>query len=172
MSSSSSPPPSPAPAVPPPERPAARRSWLRLAFALGVSSALAVGLARAQGQTVLPAYRVIVHPANSASVVERKFLAHAFLKKVTVWGDGETIRPVDLLSNSPTRSRFSQEILERAIPAVRSYWQQMIFSGRGVPPPELDNDDAVIRFVSKHPGAVGYVSGSADVHTTKVLLVR
>jgi hypothetical protein len=29
-----------------------------------------------------------------------------------------------------------------------------------------------VRYVARHPGGVGYVSGTADVHVVKVLLVR
>ena len=46
------------------------------------------------------------------------------------------IRPVDLRPNAATRRLFSERMLRRSVAAVRSYWQQRIFSGRGVPPPE------------------------------------
>jgi hypothetical protein len=55
---------------------------------------------------------------------------------------------------------------------VRSYWQQRIFSGRDVPPPELDSDDAVIGFVSKYAGAVGYVSGAAKLVGVRELGIK
>jgi hypothetical protein len=148
-----------------------RRRWAALGLLLAAAFCL-LRLGRVEAQPAPPAYRVITHPANPDTSVERKFLAHAFLKKTTTWSDGEIIHPVDLLSTSPVRRRFSEEVLERPVAAVRSYWQQLIFSGRGLPPPEMDGDDAVIRYVSKHPGAVGYVSGTADVRSAKVLNVR
>jgi len=55
---------------------------------------------------------------------------------------------------------------------VRSYWQQRIFSGRGVPPPEVDSDADVVRFVLKYRGSVGYVSGRAEIGKAKVLTVN
>jgi len=118
------------------------------------------------------AYRVIVNPKNAQSAVDRRFLAQAFLKRATAWPDGEVIRPVDLPADSGVRRRFTEDVLERTVPAVKSYWQQVIFSGRGVPPPEQDSDEAVIRYVLRNPGAVGYVSAGADVHAVKVLGVR
>jgi ABC-type phosphate transport system substrate-binding protein len=142
---------------------------LTIVLALGAARGQTDAQAQAAGQ---PSYRVIVNPSNADTSVERTFLAHAFLKKATTWSDGETIHPVDQLANSAVRRQFSEEILERPVSAVRSYWQQLIFSGRGVPPPELDNDDAVVRYVSRHAGAVGYVSGGADLRGTKVLVVR
>src|SRR5690349_8299023 len=101
----------------------------------------------AQPRPSLPPYVVIVHPSNPATSVERKFLEDAFLKKVTRWQNGEVIRPVDLGPDSATRRKFTEDILNRTISAVKGYWQQRIFSGRDVPPPEVDNDDQVVRYV-------------------------
>jgi hypothetical protein len=48
----------------------------------------------------------------------------------------------------------------------------MIFSGRSLPPPELGSDDEVLRYVLAHPGAIGYVSGAANLRGAKVLAVK
>jgi hypothetical protein len=47
-----------------------------------------------------------------------------------------------------------------------------VFSGRELPPPELENDEEVVRFVAKNAGGVGYVSPAANVERVKVLTVR
>jgi ABC-type phosphate transport system substrate-binding protein len=114
-----------------------------------------------------PAYRIIVNPKNSAASVGRAFLQDAFLKKSTRWPNDVAIQPVDMRPNSPARVSFSQEVLKRPVPAVRSYWQQRIFSGRDVPPPELDSDEKVVAHVLRYEGAVGYVSGTANVGAAK-----
>ena len=119
-----------------------------------------------------PTYQIIVNPSNPTASVERKFLEDAFLKKITVWPSGDVIRPVDLAPDSTTRDRFTRDVLNRSVEAVKSYWQQRIFSGRDVPPPELDHDDDVVKFVLGHPGGVGYVSGTATVAGVKVVAVR
>ena len=140
------------------------------ATALTVAGAVFISARPRAGQA--PAFRVVVNDRNPVSSVERKFLEDAYLKKVTRWSNGELIRPVDLDPGAAARSQFSQEILRRTVAAVKSYWQQMIFSGRDVPPPEVDTDEQVIRFVVSHEGAVGYVSGGATVDGTKLLIVR
>jgi hypothetical protein len=151
--------------------PGSRRRAL-LAFALlGALPALGFAL-RARSEEAAPDFRVVVHPDHTGGAVERAFLADAFLKKVTRWPGGETIRPADLRANSPARKRFTEVVLKRSVGAVRSYWQQRIFSGRDVPPPELDSDEAVLAFVAKHPGAVGYVSGAAKVQGVRELSIR
>lgn len=144
------------------------RSIRAIALALLVRSALAL----AQASTATPPYRVIVHPLNSIASVNRDFLGDAFLKKTTRWRNGEVILPADLSSDSTVRRRFSEDVLNRSVAAVRGYWQQLIFSGRDVPPPELGSDDEMVSYVIKHTGAVGYVSSSAAVGTARVVTVK
>jgi ABC-type phosphate transport system substrate-binding protein len=144
----------------------------RLALALLLSGArLFSGLrpARAESDAGL---RVIVHASNPHTSRSREFVADAFLKKVTRWQDGEGIMPVDLKPTSATRRRFSEQLLKRSIGAVRSYWQQRIFSGRDVPPPELDSDEAVASYVAKYPGAIGYVSSASKLVGVKELSIK
>jgi ABC-type phosphate transport system substrate-binding protein len=116
-----------------------------------------------------PAFRVIVHASNPARSISSGLLADLFLKKSTRWGNGEAARPLDQRPNSAVRRAFSQNVLKRTVTAVRSYWQQRIFSGRDVPPPEVDSDESVVNYVSSNPGAVGYVSPGAKLGSTKEL---
>lgn len=111
----------------------------------------------------VPSFRVIVHPNNPLRVADRELVAEAFLKKTTRWPGGEPIRAVDLRPRDEIRRRFSESVLKRSVGAVRSYWQQRIFSGRDVPPPELDSEASVVAFVAKTAGAIGYVSGGAKL---------
>ena len=119
-----------------------------------------------------PGYRVIVNPANRATELDRQFLTDAFLKKITTWLDGEVIHPADLAPDSPVRRAFTHDVMNRSVEAVKGYWQQRIFSGRDVPPPEFETDDEVVRFVLKHEGGVGYVSTSAKIGDCRVVTVR
>jgi ABC-type phosphate transport system substrate-binding protein len=140
-----------------------------------VLSVALVGAAGAQAGLAWapPTFRVIVHPDLPYSSLERRVVADLFLKKATRWPSGEAARPVDLASESPVRQRFSDEVLGRSVAAVKSYWQQLIFAGRGVPPPELGSDEEVLSFVARHPGSIGYVSGGGGgLSGAKVLSVR
>ena len=65
--------------------------------------------------------------------------------------------------------RFSRDVLERDVASVRRYWAQQVFSGRGVPPPEVTSDAEVVKYVASHPGAIGYVAGGADLTGIKAV---
>lgn len=154
-----------------PHRPLPHRLASRR-YAASTLGALLLAVLALPGRAAAPGYRVIVHPSNPATSLDRRFVADAFLKKVTRWPNDQLIRPVDLDRDSAVRRRFSDDVLKRSVAAVASYWQQLVFSGRGVPPPELDSDDQVVRFVLRNPGAIGYVSDGAGIETAKVVQLR
>jgi len=141
---------------------------LVLVAVLGLTAALVPGRSRA-GAT---GFKVVVNVANPVATAERRFLEDAFLKRTTRWSGGTLIHPIDLTPDSPARRLFSDDVLHRSVSAVKNYWQQLIFSGRDVPPPEVETDEQVIRYIVKHPGGVGYVSASATVEGVKVLSLR
>lgn len=149
-------------------RRASRVAWV---LALGLFLGLG-GSSRVADASDAAELKIIVHSSNAARAVDQSFLADAFLKKVTRWPSGETIRPLDQRPDTAVRRSFSRGILKRTVAAVRSYWQQRIFSGRDVPPPELDSDASVIAYVERTPGAVGYVATGAKLGSSRELQVQ
>jgi ABC-type phosphate transport system substrate-binding protein len=117
------------------------------------------------------AFQVIVNADNSATRLDRRFVAEAFLRKRTRWDGDGAILPVDLGQKSKARSAFSQQVLGRDVASVRRYWAQLVFSGRGVPPPELGSDRDVIKYVAAHSGAIGYIAPGAELSGVKVVEV-
>jgi len=117
------------------------------------------------------AFKVIVHPSNPATQITRLKVGEIFLKKDKRWPDGQPAVPVEPSGKSPVRQRFDQEIFGKQVIALSAYWQQMIFSGKGIPPPEKSTDADVVTFVRETPGAIGYVGSGADATGVKVVTV-
>ena len=147
-----------------------RRAVLRAE--LGALGVCVLGANHAWGETQPAGFVVIVNAQNPISSVGRAFLSQIFLKQISRWEDGEVARPVDLSPDSPVRRAFSSDVIGRSVSAVRHYWQQRIFSGRDVPPAELDSEEAVLRYVARYRGALGYVSSTAKLTGLKTLSVR
>lgn len=150
----------------------ARRTLLHFALVGLLASIVPIDGSAAWADEAPLSFVIIAHPETAANQVTREFVTQAFLKRITRWPEGSTIRPVDLHATARVRSAFSSALLKRSVTAMRSYWQQRIFSGRELPPPELDSDDAVVRYVSANPGAIGYVSAGTKLHGVKVLALR
>ena len=124
------------------------------------------------GTAVGAEFVMIVHPKNPISALDRRFLADLYFKKITHWPQDGVVQPVDQRVDAAIRQRFSEEILQRSVMGIKSYWQQLIFSGRGVPPPELKTDEEVREFVIQNPGSIGYVSGSANLRGVRVIGIK
>ena len=103
-------------------------------------------------------YRVIVNAANPTSTLSKDDLARVYLKKMSTWKNGTAVTVVDQAPKSPVRAQFSMTVLGRDVPTMKNYWQQSLFSGRGVPPVEQPTEAQVVAFVAANPGAIGYVS--------------
>jgi ABC-type phosphate transport system substrate-binding protein len=108
-------------------------------------------------------YAVVVSASNPITSISRDQASKLFLKKAATWQDGRDVVPVDQPEGSPVRDAFTKAVLHKSVAAVKSYWQQQIFSGRGVPPTEKSSDGDVLGFVRTTPNAIGYVSASAPV---------
>ena len=108
-------------------------------------------------------FTVIVNASNPVSSLPRDDVAKLFLKKTVAWESGKAVAPVELPPAAKAREEFARAVLNKSISQVKSYWQQQIFSGRDVPPPEKQTENDVVAFVRSNPGAIGYVSKGVDI---------
>ena len=114
---------------------------------------------------------VIVNASNPTASMRKADVARLFLKETATWKNGDKVLPVDLDNRSRTRADFTREVHGRSVDAILAYWNQKMFSGADVPPPQKSSDRDVIEFVRTNPGAVGYVSASAPLQQVKVLRI-
>jgi hypothetical protein len=147
------------------------RPSLRRIASLALPVLLISGTASPQSRPI-PGYVIIVNPRNPETEIDRSFLEGVFLKKITRWPSDEVIRPAELVESAAARRKFSQDVLERSVEAVKGYWQQRIFSGRDVPPPEFATDQEVIDYILKYDGAIGCVSAEANLDGVKILTIK
>ena len=101
---------------------------------------------------------VVVNEQNAVASAPRILVSRFFLKKATHWASGAVALPVDLPPESPVRHAFSRRVLARSVMSIKAYWQQQIFSGREVPPPEKETEAEVLEFVRSNATAIAYVS--------------
>jgi ABC-type phosphate transport system substrate-binding protein len=116
-------------------------------------------------------FRVIVHPTNPVTTLGAAAISKLFLRRQTKWPNQQPVEPVDQVESSPVRRKFSPVIHRMDVPSVKSFWQEVVFSGRGEPPPERTSDAAVIAFVRANPNAVGYISDATPAESVKVISV-
>jgi len=108
-------------------------------------------------------YKIVVHGSNPAASLTKAGVSDLFLKKTVKWTSGAEAQPVDLKTPSQVREDFTKAVHGKSLAAVQSYWQQQIFSGRGVPPQEVTGDRSVLEWVQNNAGGIGYVSAGASL---------
>ncbi len=138
----------------------------RIAIALLAGTVLITGTAHAA------AYKIIVNNSVPVSSLSKKAASDLFLKKTTKWENGSAVMPVDQLDSSTAREGFSKAVHGKTAAAVKSYWNQQIFSGRDVPPVEKKSDAEVLAFVRSTAGAIGYVSDGASAEGVRVVTIN
>lgn len=84
-------------------------------------------------------------------------LRNIYLKKIFVDPNGHEYVPLNLPPGHPLRVLFSALLFKRSAQAMQDYWNQRYFQGIA-PPFVLNSQKAVMQFVAKTPGAIGYVA--------------
>lgn len=119
--------------------------------------------ARSEGLTVI---------VNENSLVARlsiEEISRIFLGKQTSFANGVKAEPVDQSEDREVYSQFVQQVHEKNLSAIKSYWARRIFGGESAPPRRLAGDAEVIAYVASHPGGIGYVSSAANLKGVKAI---
>ena len=101
---------------------------------------------------------VIVARDAPTQTLDAGTLRDIYLKKIFLDTAGRKLVPVNLPADTPLREAFSQALFHTHSDELQDYWNQRYFHGI-TPPYVLASEDAVVRFVARTPGAIGYVAG-------------
>ena len=137
-----------------------RRTMRAVLAAIALAAAVA-GTRAAAAQA--DGYVVVVNAANPVASMSRADVARLFLRKMRKWEHGATAEPVDQRDETPVRRAFSTQVVGKDIATVKGYWQQQVFTGKGVPPLVKSSDADVIAFVAANPGGIGYVGAGTPL---------
>lgn len=116
---------------------------------------------------------VVAHPAVPDARLGAGEVRRIFMLRRRFWRDGSPVHPVNLPAASPARVAFSRAVLGRTPRQLANYFNDLYFHGTR-PPPVLESERAVLLYVARVRGAVGYVSAASlaapEAGGVKVLL--
>ena len=143
------------------------RALLRFGTACGVLVLAAGFPVRASEPSI--AVAIVVALGNDAPTGLQE-VALIYRRKKRFWPDGGKINPVNLPTKNLQRRLFSQFVLRSSPEELERYWNNMYFQGES-PPFVLDSEEAVLRFVARTRGAIGYVNYCSVDARVKVAMV-
>lgn len=114
---------------------------------------------------------VVAHPAVSVAEVSGADLKSLFLGKTTSWSDGSPARTA-MLTDGPALDEFLKRYIKKAPSHFGLYWKKAVYTGTGTPPAEYRTEAELIDYVTRTPGAIGFVSTDADVDGVRVIAVK
>lgn len=103
---------------------------------------------------------IIVHADVPLTTLTRDDVRRIFLLRSRFWRGGARITPVNLAPSSPLRDAFSHSVLGQSTHDLTGFWNDLYFHGT-LPPPSVESEPAMLLYVSRTPGAIGYVSRDA-----------
>ena len=76
--------------------------------------------------------------------------------------------PINLPVQSQARNVFTEQVFDSTPEKLGSYWDKMLF--KGITPPLTQNSEqAVMLFVERVKGAIGYVESKPDSSNIKIV---
>lgn len=114
--------------------------------------------------------KVIANGSVKADSISVDDLRAIFLVTRKTLKDGSPVVPV-LNKSGATHEAFVEAYLHRDVDELRTYYQGLVFTGKGSMPRELSSDAEVAAFVASTKGAIGYVDPNFQAEGVRVLLV-
>ena len=111
---------------------------------------------------------VIVHPSNMVSLSEKN-IQRIFLGRMKKFPGGGEVIPIHLPVENVVADSFNSTVLKKSGPQLLGYWGQYIFTGKGMPPEQVDSVLAVKNLVKLNPSAIGYIDSKTVDDTVKVI---
>ena len=103
--------------------------------------------------------------------INRVMLRDIYLKKIFLDDNGRPFVPVNLPPENPLRLSLAETLFNKSVQQLQDYWNQRYFQGVA-PPHVLSSQEAVVQFVAKTPGAIGYIAACRlDARVREVLAI-
>ena len=112
------------------------------------------------GWRALPGVCVVAHVSADTPDPDLETVRRLFLIRQRFWPDGSAAHPVNLPASADVREAFSLAVFGQPVRDMAAYWNERYFHGTR-PPPTLASEAAVLLFLERTPGGVGYVSEAA-----------
>lgn len=134
-------------------------------FALTLLS-LGLGSACATAEVV-----AVVSARSPVTMLTRNQVTDIFLGKTNRFPDGSQAVPIDQVEGSAIRDEFYTTVVGKSAAQVKAHWSKIIFTGRGQPPREVENNSEARKLVGSNPAAIGYIDKSVVDSSVKVLTI-
>jgi predicted Kef-type K+ transport protein len=80
------------------------------------------------------------------------------------------LTPISLKSGNELRMLFNLTVLGLTEARVQSYWSQMKFTGRKIPPKAFESEDDALLYVLRNKNTVTYINAEREVPDSLIVI--
>lgn len=114
---------------------------------------------------------VVVSPESPVTEIPRLHLSDLYLGRTSTFPNGESAEPIDQEPGSEARREFYERFLGRSQSEIKAHWSKAVFTGRGRPPRDVADGEAMKELLSGNPRGVGYIDRSLVDESVRVVRV-
>ena len=116
---------------------------------------------------------IIVNPNLKVTQLDKKDVQDIFLGKKITWPDDkETEIKFVVISDADFHEEFVKSFTRKSAAQFKRYWNNMVFTGKGMSPKNFDSIDDLIQYISHTDGAIGYISPEKPLDGVDVLDIK
>lgn len=101
---------------------------------------------------------LIVNDQTSINKISRNTARAIFSMRLKQWPDGSPIVVFVLADDNPLHRAFIRDKLSMFPHQLRRSWDRYVYSGTGLAPIEIDNEQEMLEKVATTPGSIGYTN--------------
>jgi ABC-type phosphate transport system substrate-binding protein len=124
----------------------------------------------AVGRPAVAATVVIANDEVSAQEIDKRDLQKVFLGRTSEFGGKRVV--LATLRDGARHKAFTDSYLQMTPQQFTNHWRKIVFSGTGKEPHSFESEVELVSFVSRTPGAIGYISSQTAHSGVKTLNVK
>jgi ABC-type phosphate transport system substrate-binding protein len=141
-------------------------------FFLKIGLVCAVLLASVLPAAALDGIVVIVNEGVAADSISAAALKDIYTGRTKYWPDGQSVEIALLDDETGTTDAALNEVSGMGASYFRTFWQRIVFSGRGQQPDRIGDTASLVAHVASTKGAIALVPADADLKGVKIIEVN
>ena len=112
---------------------------------------------------------LVANVAPGDGVISRDDVRSMYLNQKPKWPSGQRVK-LAMLAHGKERDDFLRQFVGKNSARFERYWKRQLFTGKGVPPQTFVRQSALLDYIRRTPGAIGFVE--AEVAPTGVFILE
>jgi hypothetical protein len=115
-------------------------------------------------------YYIVVGEESPVVEVSQRDILHLYLGRARNLPGSQRAVACDL-SNDSIRAGFYRALNGMSLAQLTSYWARLTFSGRNLPPEQLESEAAMVERLQRDPAAIGWLPSPPTQAGLRTVLV-